>query len=128
MNVNEDKARSMLVAAGFATASDWPLKKLQNVLNHLEEREDELQEVSDKDDRHTLKLVLKARAEGDDIEVDGEKTKVGANGASRKTKPKPKKAAAKKTSPKEDGTKKDDFGCRVGSQAATINEQLGKRP
>lgn len=120
MTVPESKARAMLVAAGFATAESWNPKKLTNVLNHLDEREDELQEIEDKDERHTLKMVLKTLAEGNEVELEeeGKTKKHESNGQAKR---KPTKKAEKKTP----GT--DKFGSRIGSDNAKINTVLSRK-
>lgn len=119
--VEEKAARDMLAAAGFTAAKTCPNKKLVNRLNRLDKNLDVLNEPDGDAERKLFHKCLRAIEAGTPIGLEG-MVPAETNGKASK--------AAKNGTPKAPRQKADvdKFGCRAGSQAATINAVFGKKP
>lgn len=123
MKITEAKARELLVACGWPTASPdsdkFDLKRLNTRLNDAAKMGGVPHAPEDAGLKQVYDDVLAALEAGTEITVGaGKKAPAGRPAAGGKAK-------AARTSPRAAG-ERDAYGSRVGSQAAAINAALGK--
>lgn len=131
MQVSQESARKLLKGLGYATADEWPSNKLAKRLGAIKDNQTQIEELEDTEDKNLCDALLEAIENGEEIEINSDETEAPVKGSKAKG-DKSKKASATAGKKSSDGKKDkvglDRFGCRVGSVAAQINEQLGRKP
>lgn len=137
MNVKEKAARNLLVAMGYAEATDkkkWPKERLQKELNDPKSLMEDAKEVIGRD-LEMLDMICKALDGGGKVKViSGAAPASGKAGRANKDKANPKQVngrakGSKAKSNKDDAQQgTDKYGSRLGSNRAKVNACLSKKP
>ena len=132
MNVTSEQAVSLLTELGYENADKFSTAKMTNMLKKIISKlgdDDEL-DVSKASRKLVAKMVAAGKVKVTDDAVAEPAAKKAPKAEKKSAKAekngKPKKKVVAKG--KGAGGEKDKFGSRVGTEAATINALIGKKP